>query len=150
LGKQHVVATLALGLALFGCTRSNYLYVALSGANVEVAESGKPDIGAWHVGGGPIPTRYALKEAGASLTLAVGDESFVPSFEIVSSAPIRNVSVGSGYAIRKSEVEYKVFWSSVRVGQSVEIAIDLEGRVDPVVVAGVVAESGSVISYDSL
>ena len=151
MGKQHVAVTLALGLALVGCTRSDYVYVALSGANLEIAETGKPDVGAWHVGGDPIPTRYALKEPGVSLTLAVGDEPFVPSFEIVSSAPIRDVSVGSaGYAIRRSEAEYKVFWSSVRVGQSVEISIDLDGRVDPIVVAGAVAESGSIISFDSL
>ena len=151
MGKQHVALTLALGVALVGCTRSDYLYVALSGANLEIAESGKPDVGAWHVGGDPIPTRYVLSEPGVSLTLAVGNEPFVPNFEIVSSAPIRDVSVGSaGYAIRKTEAAYKVFWSSARVGQSVEISIDLDGRVDPTVVAGAVAESGSVISFDSL
>jgi hypothetical protein len=142
---------LALGLALVGCTRSNYLYVALSGANLEIAESGKPDVGAWHVGGDTIPTRYVVKEPGVSLTIAVGDEPFVPSFEIVSAAPIRDVSVSpAGYAVRKSEAEYKVFWSSAHVGQSVEMAIDVDGRVDPVVVAGVVAESGTIISFDSL
>lgn len=150
MGKKHVLVTLALGFPLVGCTRSDYLYVTLSSANVQIAESGKPGVGAWHVGGDPIPVRYALEEPGVSLTLSVGDEPFVPTFEIVSSAPIRDVSISpGGYAIRKSEAEYKVFWSSVRVGQSVEIAIDLDGRVEPVVVAGVVAKSGSVISYDS-
>lgn len=151
LRKQHVVVTLVLGIVLVGCTRSDYLYVELSGANVEIAEDGKPDAGVWHWGAERIPTRYALKEPGVSMTFAVGNEAFVPSLQIMSSAPIRDVSLRpAGYAIRKSEAEYKVFWSSVRAGQSVEISIDLDGRIEPIVIAGSIAKSGSVISHDSL
>jgi hypothetical protein len=138
-------------LLLVACTRANYVYVVVDGENIEVMEVGKPPLGYWRFGGDPIAIRYALKEPGISLTLAVGNEAFVPSFEIVSSVPIHAVSVGkSGHAIRRSEFEYRVSWSfwrdgeplSLRVGDVVQIAIDLENRPDPVLISGVIAESG--------
>ena len=149
MGKVGIlVAAVAL---LAACTRSSYVYVALSDDNVEVTHSGEPPLRKPRFGGDPIPIRYALKEPGLSLTLAVADEAFVPSFDITSSVPIREVSVGTtGSAIRKSQVEYKVFWSSARVGQSVQIRIDLENRTDPIRISGVIAESGTVYDLDSL
>ncbi len=141
---------IAAVVLLVACTRSSYLYVTLAGENVEVVESGKPPLVHWRFGG-PIPIRYAVEEPGLSLVLAVGDEPFVPSLEIVSSVPLREVTVeAAGSVIRRSDLAYKVFWNSSRGGNSVKIRIDLEGRATPVLLSGVIAESGTVYSSDGL
>ena len=136
---------------LVACTRSDFVYVALAGENVEVVESGEPPISFRRFGGAPIPIRYSVEEPGVSLVLTVGNETYVPSFEIVSSVPIHDVSVGAtGWAVRRSPLAYKVFWHSPRVGASVQIRIDLEGRSQTVLLSGSVAKSGSTYSTDTL
>jgi hypothetical protein len=142
-----VVAVLLLG----ACTRADFVYVALAGDNVEVVESGEPPIHARRFGGAPIPIRYSVEEPGVSLVLALGNETYVPSLEIVSSVPIHDVSVGAtGWAIRRSPLAYHVLWSLDSVGAPVQITIDLEGRSQPVLLSGSIKKSGSTFSTDAL
>jgi len=141
----------AAALLLAACHRANFVYVALTGSNCEIVESGKPPIGLWRFGGDAIPVRYSVREPGVSLAITVGNEAFVPSLDIVSSAPIRRVEASSfGIAIpTRPPSEYKVFWSywregatPIRVGDPVRVTIELENRPEPVLVSGRVVESG--------
>ena len=143
------VAVVAV-LPLVACTRSDFLYVALAGENVEVVESGEPPIHVRRFGGAPIPIRYSVAEPGGSLVLTLGDETYVPSLEIVSSVPIHDVSVGAGWAIRRSPLEYHLAWRLQSVGAPVQIRIDLEGRSQPVLLSGSIKKSGSTYSTDAL
>jgi hypothetical protein len=144
MGNIRIYAITAAAFILAACHRANYLYVALRGENVEIRKTGEPPLGYWRFGGEPIPILYALKEPGVSFTLAVGKEAFAPSLEIVSSVPIRAVSTGtSGWAVPKTQFEYKVVWNSVQGGNVVQIKVDLEDRADAVLISGVIATSGT-------
>jgi hypothetical protein len=149
--KNVLLVFVVAALPLAACHRANFVYVALTGDNAKIVESGEPRIGFRRFGGNAIPIRYSVTEPGVSLTITVGNEAFVPSLVIVSSAPIRAVEVTSlGMAIPTNPPsEYKVFWSywregatPVRVGDPVHLRIELENRPEPVLVSGFVLESG--------
>jgi hypothetical protein len=63
--------------------------------------------------------------------------------DIVSTVPIRAVSTDKGYPERRSAFEYHVVWG-LHAADIVEISIDLEDRTDPVLISGVIVESGKV------
>lgn len=149
-----VVATLA-GL-LAACTRQPYAYVAFTGDNIAVTETGEPRHSYWRFGGGPIPLRYSVDEAGASLTISVTG-SGLPEVIIVSSVPIRFVeATHRGSTRRNSQFQYTVRWSywpqpyesPVAVGDPVELKVYLEDRTDPVRLTGTVMTSGTLIYSD--
>lgn len=134
------------------CSRGGHVYVALSGRNVELVESGEPPRSSRCFCAVSVPLRYSLREPGVSITVALGDEPYVPSFEVRSTVPIHAISVGTtGFTVRRSEFAYKVLWSywrereewSPRVGDFVQMQIELEDRAEPILVSGVIAESGT-------
>jgi hypothetical protein len=154
--NRLVVLILACSLVV-ACYRASYVYVALTGDNVMVAETGEPLHSYWRFGGGPIPIRYSVDIPNVSLTISVGTSAFTPELNMVSSVPIRAVEVSHrGSAARRSQLEYRVSWSywrepdpsPVHVGDSVELRVYLENLTDPVRVTGVIMESGTIIYSD--
>ncbi len=147
-----LTATFVLG-GLGGCTIVPYRYVELTSDNVAVTEVGRPPNGGVIGGRRDIPIRYALEEPGVSLSLAMTPGHL--SLRIESSAPIAAVSIepghvtdmsAFGFVIRESAFEYTVNWRLVdSVGERVEIEIALEDRADPILISGVIAESGKII-----
>lgn len=128
---------------LSGCSSFNpYHYVELTGENVEVTEEGRPPPPGYFRFGGQIPLRYSLEEPGVSLTFAVG-EGGLPNLDVSSSVPIRAISVEKGQPERRSTHDFHVVWG-LSAGDVVQMRIDLENRADPVLITGVVAESGKV------
>ena len=102
-------------------------------------------------GGEAVPVRYSVREPDASLAIVMTNEAFVPSFDILSSVPIRSIEADHvGIVIpRRPPLEYRVFWSHSRgrdsptaVGGTVRIRIELESRAEPVLLSGVVRQSG--------
>ncbi|HEY7671568.1 MAG TPA: hypothetical protein VIC71_05065 [Gammaproteobacteria bacterium] len=158
--RLHAVLLAAPTLA--GCFTFPYEYLELTGENVEITETGRPRVDTWHHGGGPIPLSYALEEPGVSLTLAVGPLSGPPNLVIVSSVRIRAVSIEPqaihGVARPTSPFEYSLEWWDFRitldnpkashVGHVVQIRVELEGRADPVLISGVIAQSGKTTEFD--
>ena len=154
-GKPIVVSVATL--ALLACSRANYVYVALTGDNVGVVETGEPPLGFRRFGGDPIPIRYEIREPGVVLELAVANEAFVPSFVVDSPIPIRGASVEpEGSVVPISEFQYKLIWSSVgnrdynalRVGDAVNVTIDLADRDSPISISGVITQSGAFYYSD--
>jgi hypothetical protein len=148
----RILVALAATLVLVGCTIWPYEYVELTSDNVEVTEVGRPPNRAVTGGRRDIPVRYALEDLGVSLSLAL-TQSSGPAFKIESSVPIAAVSIEPGYVFRESPFEYTIIWThrlidnySSPVGKPVQIRIDLEGRPDPILISGVVAESGRTYS----
>jgi hypothetical protein len=151
----RILAGLTLTLALVGCaTPFPYEYVELTSDNVEVAEAGRPPNRAVIGGRHDIPIRYVLKDSDISLSLALTQGE---SFKVQSSAPIAAVSIEPGLVIRESPFAYTVAWIwrlidnySSAVGKPVHIRIDLEGRAEPILISGVIAESGRIYSGNGL
>ena len=145
ISKRRAEVVLSAALALTGCTAFPYEYVELTSENVEVIEVARPPrVGYFRLGVGRLPIRYALKECGVSLTLAVGD-SWSANLDILSSVPIRDVSIENAYAFRRSPFEYSLTFGvtgASRAGEPVRIRIDLEDRSAPIVISGAIAESG--------
>jgi hypothetical protein len=150
----RILAVLMATVALAGCTVVPYRYVVLTSDNVAVADAGKPPVGS---GRGDIPIRYSLKDPGVSLSLTLPSGPD-PSFKIRSSAPITAVSIEPGhvtsespfgFVIRDSPFEYTVIWrltdgEASAVGRPVQVTINLDGRDEPLLIYGVVAEAGKV------
>jgi hypothetical protein len=86
--------------------------------------------------------RYALEELGISLTLEVG-EGGLPNLTIVSTVPIRAISTEKAHPERRSAFEYHVVWD-LHAAEVVQIRIDFEDRSEPILISGVIAESGKV------
>ena len=154
MGNIRLHAISAATLMLVGCHSFPFEYVELTGDNIEVTETGQPPIRS-RLGGDPIPIRYEFNEPGVSLSIAVGPKIGAPTMDIVSSVPIRAVSIEKGYAFRTSPFEYRVDWGlldpqSSHVGDVVQIRIDLEDRVQPILISGVIAESGKIYSGPAL
>jgi len=78
-------------LPLAACHRADYVYVAFGGANVEVVETGEPPMAYRRFGGEAVPIRYSVSEPDGSLAIVMTNEAFVPSFDILSSVPIRSI-----------------------------------------------------------
>jgi hypothetical protein len=138
-------------LTLSACARQDYIYVALTGDNVEVVESGQPPRGFWRIGGDAIPVRYSVRDLGTQLTISLGKDGFTPVLTIVSSVPLRAVEASPlAHAIpTRPPREYNVLWSysqdgrsSVHVGDTVQMRIEIENREEPVLLSGVIKKSG--------
>lgn len=155
MGKINLASVWLAAQMLAGCFTFPYEYVELTGENVEVIETGRPSVDAWHHGGDRIPLSYALEGPGVSLRLAVGPLSDPPNLEIVSSVPIRAVSIEKANRARvnpKSPFEYSVEWwdffktlddpDASHAGEVVELRVHLEDRADPVSISGAIARSG--------
>lgn len=140
-----IYAVVAGTLMLASCYSVRYEYVELSAQNLAVADVARPNGGKLGVGKGEVPVRYALEEAGASLTFAT-DANYGMDIEISSSAPITAVSTTLGRVFRVSPFAYAVTWRTPgptsHAGETLEIRIELEQRAEPIVVSGVVEKWG--------
>jgi len=156
MGKVRLGAILPTLLGLGACHVYPYRYVEFSGENIVVAATGEPSLSAVRHGGAPIPIGYALVDADVSLTLWIGNDPNIPSLDIVSSVPIRDVVFGTTRALAsgprsrpfcRTEGSCKISLQIDKpglpeVGEAVRLIIQLEYRVAPITISGAIAESG--------
>ena len=149
--KRLSAVFVVMALALCACARQDYIYVALTGDTVRVVESGQPPRGFWRIGGGAIPVRYSVEGLGAQLTISLGKDGFSPVLNVLSSVPIRAIEASPlATAIpTRPPLEYDVLWSysrdgrsSVHVGDTVQMRIEIQDREEPVLLSGVIKQSG--------
>jgi hypothetical protein len=141
MGRVGLHALTALMLA--GCSNFQpYTYLQVTGDNIEVTDTGRAPWVAYGRGGvGHIPTHYLLEEPGVTLKLALDDDD-PHVLTIVSPNAIREVRTRTGFALRKSPFEYIVSTGIFDAGSPIEVRVDLEDGVGPVVISGVIVESG--------
>ncbi len=145
---------------MFSCVQSaSFVYMKVFGRGVEILEAGDPPIGYfWH--GDPVPILYRVVRDDAVLTIGIGRESFIPSLRIQSESPILAVRTKDcGFVFHRNDLEYGVSWghwrgadeiSCVKLGETVEIEIEVEGAGETILVYGTIKESGVFYFTDSL
>lgn len=152
----RVWAMLATLLTLGACHSYPYRYVAFSGDNIEVTKTGEPASIVVRHRGEPIPVGYSVIDPDVSLTLVIANEPYVPTFDVVSSRPIRAITFGTASALARgvpistfcgTSLQCRVSLLTDKPGlpeidEEVRLTIELDDRVEPISISGRVAESG--------
>ncbi len=153
------VLILVGGVLLSLVHSASFVYIKVFGRGVEIQETGAPPISHfWH--GDDIPTKYRVVRDDTHLAIGIGRETYIPSLRIQSSDSILSVRTKDcGFVFDRNEFEYAVSWghwrssgvgSCVKLDETVEIEIHVEGVEEAIVLYGTIKESGIFYFIDSL